>query len=49
MGRMRKAYKCLAVKPEGNIPLERPGHRWENNIKINLRVWECGLDLSYSG
>jgi hypothetical protein len=29
-------------KPEAKIPLERPGHRWENNIKMDLR--EIGLE-----
>jgi hypothetical protein len=24
-------------KPEGKIPLESPRHRWEDNIKIDLR------------
>jgi hypothetical protein len=24
-------------KPEGKRPLERPRHRWEGNIKIDLR------------
>ena len=28
------------LKPEGN--LERPRHRWEDNIKIDLQEVECG-------
>jgi hypothetical protein len=24
-------------KPEGKIPLGRPRHRWEDNIKMDLR------------
>jgi hypothetical protein len=33
-------------KPERKRSLRRPGHRWENNIKMDLRkiVEECGLD-----
>ena len=27
----------LVGKPEGKIPLERPGHRWEDNIKMDLQ------------
>jgi len=29
---------------EGN-PLGRPRHRWEDNIRMNLReiAWECGI------
>jgi hypothetical protein len=29
-------------KPEGKIPLERPNHRWENNIKVELQEVVCG-------
>jgi hypothetical protein len=32
------------VKPEGNIPLERPKNRWEDNIEIDLNYSVCGLD-----
>jgi hypothetical protein len=34
---MRNAYKLLDVKSEGKQQLERPGHRWEDNIRIDLR------------
>jgi len=34
---MRKAYKILVRKPEGKRPLGRPGHRWESNIRMDLR------------
>jgi hypothetical protein len=27
----------LVGKPEGKIPLGGPRHRWEDNIKIDLR------------
>jgi hypothetical protein len=33
----RNAYKVLVGKPEGKKPLGRPRHRWENNIKMDLR------------
>jgi hypothetical protein len=29
-------------KPKGKGPLGRPIHRWENNIKIDLREIEWG-------
>ena len=29
-------------KPEGKRPLERPRHRREDNIKINLQEVGCG-------
>jgi hypothetical protein len=31
----------LVRKPEGERPVRRPMHRWEDNIKVNLR--EIGL------
>jgi hypothetical protein len=30
-------YRILAGKPEGNRLLGRHRHRWEDNIKIDLR------------
>jgi len=42
----------LVGKPEGKRPLGRPGRRWENNIKMDLKAagWESyGLDASGSG
>jgi hypothetical protein len=37
LGESRGAYRVLAGKPEGRRPLERPSHRWEDNIKMYLR------------
>jgi hypothetical protein len=33
----------LVRKPDGKRPLGRPRHRWEDNIRIDLREigWEC--------
>jgi hypothetical protein len=33
----RGVYRVLVGKPEGNRPLRRPRHRWEDNIKMDLR------------
>jgi hypothetical protein len=41
MGEERNVYKVLMGKPEGKRPLERPRHRWEDGIRIDLR--EIGL------
>jgi hypothetical protein len=41
MGEERKVYKVLVGKPEGKRPLERPRHRWEDGIRMDLR--EIGL------
>jgi hypothetical protein len=37
MGRRRGVYRDLAGKPEGRRQLGRPRHRWEDNIKMDLR------------
>jgi hypothetical protein len=33
----RNAYRILMGKPEGKRPLVRPRHKYEDNIKIELR------------
>jgi hypothetical protein len=35
---MRIAYKVLARKPQRKRPLERRRHRWEYNIRKDLRA-----------
>jgi hypothetical protein len=44
-------YVCMYVsigKPEGKRPLGRTRHRYEDNIKIDLRGIGCeGVDLMY--
>jgi hypothetical protein len=42
MEEKRNAYRILVGTLEGKRPLERPRHRWEDNIKMNLR--EIGWD-----
>jgi ribosome biogenesis protein Nip4 len=37
MGEVRGAYNILVGRPEGRRPLRRPGRRWEDNIKMDLR------------
>jgi hypothetical protein len=37
MGGGRNVYRVLVGKPKGKRPLERPRHRWEDGIKMNLR------------
>jgi hypothetical protein len=45
MGERRGAYRAFMGKPEGRRPLERPRHRWEDNIKMDLReVGWGGMD-----
>jgi hypothetical protein len=42
MGEGRGAYRVLVGRPESKTPLGRPRHRWEDNIKMDLR--EIGID-----
>jgi hypothetical protein len=41
-GEGRSVYRVLVVRPERKRPLGRPRHRWEDNIKMDLR--EIGID-----
>jgi hypothetical protein len=42
MGEGRGVYRFLVGRPEGKRPLERPRHRWEDNIKMDLSA--IGID-----
>jgi hypothetical protein len=49
MGERRGAYRVLVGTPKGRKPLGRPRHRWEVNIKMDLREGGWGtnwLDLT---
>jgi hypothetical protein len=37
MGEERKVYKVLVGKPEGERPLRKLRHRWEDGIRMDLR------------
>jgi hypothetical protein len=46
---MRNAYRVSVDKSEGEKSVERPGLRWEDNIKMNLKeICLYALDLSAS-
>jgi hypothetical protein len=38
----RGVYRVLVGRPKGKRPLGRPRHRWEDNIKMDLR--EIGIN-----
>jgi hypothetical protein len=42
MEERKGVYRVLVGRPEGKRLLGRPGRRWEDNIKIDLR--EMGID-----
>jgi hypothetical protein len=45
MGEGRGVCRVLVGKPEGKIPLGRPRHRWEDNIKMDIQeVGRGGMD-----
>jgi hypothetical protein len=45
MEEMRNSYSIVVGKPEGKRPLGRPRHRWDDNMRMDLRElgWE-GVD-----
>jgi hypothetical protein len=43
MGERRGAYRGFVGRPEGKIPLVRPGRRWQLYIKVYLfEKWDGG-------
>jgi hypothetical protein len=40
MGERGGMYRVLVGKPEGKRTLGRPRHRWEGNIRVDLREQE---------
>jgi hypothetical protein len=43
MGERRNAYRILVGKPEGRRSLQRPRHKWVDNVKMDLR------DIGWNG
>jgi hypothetical protein len=43
MGEKMNAYRILVGKPEVKRPLGRPRHRWEDNIRLDLREIGWGV------
>jgi hypothetical protein len=37
IGEEKNVYRVLMGKPEGKRPLERPRHRWEDGIRMDVR------------
>ena len=42
MGEERGVNRVLVGKPEGKRPLERPGRRWVDNIRMDVQEVGCG-------
>jgi len=49
MGEGRGVHRFLVGKPEGKRPLGRLRHRWEDNIKLDLREVAEGWRLDGVG
>jgi hypothetical protein len=43
MGKIRNWCRLLGGKPEVNVALEEPAHRWEGNINVDFKLQEGGL------
>jgi len=43
MGERRCVYRVMVGKPEGKRPLGKHRRTWEDNIKMDLQVVECGV------
>jgi hypothetical protein len=37
MGEIRNSYKISVENPEGRTAVGRPGPKWEDNIKMDLK------------
>jgi hypothetical protein len=45
---LRNAYSILVGRPEGTRPIGRLRHKWEDNIKVDLRKMCFGVFISLS-
>ena len=43
IGEGRGADRILVGKPKGRSSLGRPGHRWRDNMKMDLQEMGCGV------
>jgi hypothetical protein len=48
IGEEREVYRVLLRKPEEKRPLGRPRCRWEDGIRMDLRVIDWGLWSRFS-
>jgi hypothetical protein len=48
MGDVRNSKQNCNLNPEKKRPLIKPWHRWEDNIKMELKETGCGLNSSHS-
>jgi hypothetical protein len=41
-GEVKGVFRVLVGKSEGRRPLVRPRRRWEDNIKVGIKLVGCG-------
>jgi hypothetical protein len=42
---MRKKYRVLVCEPESKKQISKPGRRWDDNIKMNLKgIWYMDVE-----
>ena len=41
LARVKMHEVCKSKKIEGKIPLGRPSHKWENNVKEDIKETGC--------
>jgi hypothetical protein len=49
MGEGKGVYRFLVGRPEGKRPMGRPRHRWEDNVKLDLREIDRWNELNSAG
>jgi hypothetical protein len=48
MGEGKNGYRILVGKPKQKRPLERPKCRWEDEIKVDLREIDWGVQSGFT-
>ena len=49
MGEKRNAHRISVAKPKGKISTERPRCRWEDTIKLDLKISEGRFSIGGRG
>jgi len=48
MAENRNTYRILVGEPEVKRPLGRPRCRWEANIKMDLKIYDCRAWIGFA-
>jgi hypothetical protein len=47
-GRKNSTYRVLVGKPERERPLRRHRHRWEDNLKMDIKETGCNNQIYWT-